>query len=201
MSTHTQMSSPIVKSVYRYKFSTELTGALTNFATLHQFDEKTVYKESWERWCGDNQELINGENERLSRIGYNYDIIKKMYRSARYYYGKKRSNDENENENETENENNETTTTQDSTEQRTTRTYSNIRKEFSESIKQHIQANINTNTHVSPADSYTGFKAIYLNEIANECSYLQQTYNLSMEIAINKIKKTYKNKYFQLYNK
>ena len=55
MSTHTQMSSPIVKSVYRYKFSTELTGALTNFATLHQFDEKTVYKESWERWCGDNQ--------------------------------------------------------------------------------------------------------------------------------------------------
>jgi hypothetical protein len=195
MNTDTQMSSQVVKSVYRYKFSTELTDALTNFATLHQFDEKSVYKESWQRWCSDNQELINGENERLSRIGYNHDIVKKMYRSARYYYGKK------SNENENENENNETTATQDSTEQRTTRTYSNIRKEFSESIKQHIQANINTNTHVSPAESYTGFKSIYLNEVANECSYLQETYNLTMENAINKIKKTYKNKYFQLYNK
>lgn len=76
-------------SIYRFKFSLEVSEILSNFAKIHQYDERVDYKEAWKIWCEDNNEIIENEKELHNKKGYTGDIITKMYNSARYYYRNK----------------------------------------------------------------------------------------------------------------
>ena len=178
--------------IYRFKFSPEICSSITEFSKLHQFDDRASYKDAWKLWCNTNEDLIENENERLQRLGYNHDIINKLYRSSRYYYRSKKI-DENymNNENNENNENNQN---------KPKRNYINLQKDIINAITQHINTNKENSEDekFSPAKGYSLFCENNKEIIDNELNYLQNTCNISKEDGNKKIKKTYKNKYFQI---
>ena len=77
-----KMTTPI----YRFKLSTTFQESLSRFACVHCYDEPSDFKHAWDIWCGCHKELFEQEKKRLSSLGYKGDIIKKTFRSARYYF-------------------------------------------------------------------------------------------------------------------
>jgi hypothetical protein len=76
---------------FHFHFSEELAERFTYFATLHRFDERKVFKESWQKWIAEEDvaQCIASEMEQLQTEGYKGDILDKMFKSVRYYYRKK----------------------------------------------------------------------------------------------------------------
>ncbi len=60
------------------------------FAKLHKDDDRKTFKEAWEQWAINNNELIMTEQRLHNDAGYNGDVVEKMYKSVRYYYRKKK---------------------------------------------------------------------------------------------------------------
>lgn len=77
------------KQVYRFQFSDECTQLLNRFAQLHQFDHRHDFKSAWEICLKENKELIDREIEFHQQNNYSKDVLKKMYESARFYHRKK----------------------------------------------------------------------------------------------------------------
>ena len=84
----------IMVQIFRFKFSNEFTAQMSNFAKIHQFDDRKSFKEAWENWIKDEDIaiLINSEQKQLYNTGYEGDVLSKMFKSARYYYRKKKDN-------------------------------------------------------------------------------------------------------------
>lgn len=81
-----------VTKVYRFKYSDDILPYMVQFANVHKHDDRATYKEAWQTWCIDNDELIQREYNRQTSIGYEDDfdtLVTKMYNSVRYYYGKR----------------------------------------------------------------------------------------------------------------
>ena len=76
--------------IYRYNFSEEITHRILCFSKLYQYDERNDYKEKWEIWCEENNELILKETDRLNKLGYEGEVLDKMYKASRYYFRKKK---------------------------------------------------------------------------------------------------------------
>ena len=74
---------------YRHKFSPDVVKNLYEFSKIHQHDNRKIYKESWENWVKENDELISVETRRLTENNYNGNVIDKMYKSSRYYFRRK----------------------------------------------------------------------------------------------------------------
>ena len=86
MSTQTVIN---VSKTYRYKFSNEFLENLKEFTRVHKFDDAKVFKENFETWKEDNDETITREVNYMRNMGYEGDVIDKMYKSARYYFKNK----------------------------------------------------------------------------------------------------------------
>lgn len=71
--------------VYRFTFSDAIVNELYQLNRIHQFSDKQVYKEAWESWRDSNKELIENETKRLHNLGYEGDVLGKMYHTSRYY--------------------------------------------------------------------------------------------------------------------
>jgi hypothetical protein len=86
-----QNINKIDRTIYRYKFTEEFMEELYNFAKIHQYDHRKDFKEAWEKWSEENNEIITKETERLIELGYKDEenIDTKMFKSARYYFRKK----------------------------------------------------------------------------------------------------------------
>ena len=65
--------------IYRYKFTTEFMEELYTFSKIHQYDERQDFKEAWNMWVEDNNELIVEEGRRLENLGYDGDILDKIW--------------------------------------------------------------------------------------------------------------------------
>ena len=76
-------------SIYRFKFTPEFTQLLFEFSKLHQFDDRHTFREAWEVWLEDNNDEVCKETRYLSNLGYEGDVLDKMYKSSRYYFRKK----------------------------------------------------------------------------------------------------------------
>ena len=166
-------------NIFRYKFEETFTQHLYTFAKIHQYDHRKDFKEAWDNWIKENEELIDREVRCLTNTGYDGDIIDKMFKSARYYFRKK------------------------STERKPPqkrRNYINIQKELLDSIDTHIKRNIN-NTDYKPSTGFDMFCRenieLLKKEIVNLCNNGIRDHN---EIR-DKFKKTYKNRYFIITNK
>ena len=164
--------------IYRYKFSEQITTALYNFAKLHQYDDRKVFKEYWLIWREDNSKMIEIEINRLQDLNYNKDIEDKMFKSARYYFRKKQ------------------TVVQEPKERRF---YISVQKELLESIDKHILTCINERK-LKPSDGFSDFCENNREKLKEEIIRLVNCDMKNNEI-INKIKKTYKNRYFILTKK
>jgi len=86
-----QKTVDIQLKTFHFNFSEEITSRFTYFATLHKYDDRKQFKESWKAWIqeGDIAEAISKEMVRLEQEGYSGDILDKMFKSVRYYYRKK----------------------------------------------------------------------------------------------------------------
>ena len=75
--------------IYRYKFTQEFMDHLYQFSKIHQYDDRKVFKDSWDIFKEDSDDIISSEMRRLEGLNYNGDILDKMFKSARYYFRKK----------------------------------------------------------------------------------------------------------------
>ncbi len=76
-------------AIYRYKFTEEFTEYLYNFSKIHQYDDRKDFKEAWIKWTEEHHDIVNMENRRLTNLGYDGNVLDKMFKSARYYFRNK----------------------------------------------------------------------------------------------------------------
>ena len=167
--------------IYRYKFTNEFVEKiLYTFSKIHQYDTRKEFKEAWNQWTEDNSEYIQREINRLTSIGFQGNILDKMFKSARYYFREKK----------------------DKLKQNTkNRCYKNSSKKMLESMDQHIKKILFSDSSIhhrstKPSEAFLDFcnfsQDLLKEEIAN---LISSGYKEKTEIQ-NKIKKTYKNRYF-----
>lgn len=166
-------------NIYRYKFTNEFTVELYKFSKIHQYDHRKDFKEAWELWMEENGDIIDMEVRRLTNLGYDGDILDKMFKSARYYFRKK------------------------STEKKAPakrRVYVGAQKDLLDTMDEHIKNNINSGDFKPSAgfDEFCKQNIDILKEQVNQ--FMRAGINDSAEIK-SKIKKTYKNRYFQIISK
>ena len=166
-------------NIYRYKFVDSIIVELHNFSKIHQFDTRENFKTSWNDWLIENNTIISEETQRLLELGYQGDVTDKMFKSARYYFRKKGT---------------------EKKEPAVRRNYIGIQKILLDSMDNHIKNNID-NQYFKPSDGFDNFCKENLDLLKNEVSRLIE-FNIKDPKEIkNKIKKTYKNRYFMIINK
>lgn len=153
--------------IFRYKLSAHIEQALHEFSKIHQFDDRLTFKDAWASWWENNIETVNMEIRRLTNLEYDGNIEEKMYKSARYYFRKKKTHQD---------------------QQPTQRnTYIHLSKELLETIDSHIVEGLNTERY-KPSQGFDAFSQSHKDLIQTEMK--------AKEVDLSKIKKTYKNRYF-----
>ena len=160
--------------IYRYKFTKEFMEELYKFSKIHQYDDRKVFKDSWVIWTEENSELVESEICRLTLLGYEGNILDKMFKSARYYFRKK------------------------STEKKTPksrRQYISVSRELLDKMDLHIKNNIN-NEDYQPKIGLIEFCKDNEELLKNSIKAIYDQDIKDNDIIQDKIKKTYKNRYF-----
>uniref|UniRef100_A0A6C0ARG4 Uncharacterized protein n=1 Tax=viral metagenome TaxID=1070528 RepID=A0A6C0ARG4_9ZZZZ len=166
-------------NIYRYKFTSEFMNDLFIFSKIHQYDDRSDFKEAWEQWTEDNENIISSEVNRLTNLGYEGDIIDKMYKSARYYFRKKG------------NEKKPASLRRD---------YISVSKNLINAMDQHIRVEIHREDY-KPSDAFDEFCKSNIDILKENIAIICKN-GLTDAVEIkNKIKKTYKNRYFLFANK
>jgi hypothetical protein len=78
---------------YRHEFGKEFMALLSKFSSIHQFDDRHTYKAEWTKWTQQEEiaQEIDKEKRRLVENDYMGDIDDKMFKAGRYYFRKKTS--------------------------------------------------------------------------------------------------------------
>jgi hypothetical protein len=165
--------------IYRFKFTEEFMEELYNFSKIHQYDERKDFKEAWKNWTEDNETIIDDEMRRLLNLGYEGDVLDKMFKSARYYFRKKSS---------------------EKKEPRQRRQYISVNRELLDAIDKHIEEHI-YNADYQPKTGFIIFCKDNENIVKETISKIYEQGIKESQMIEDKIKKTYKNRYFMLTNK
>jgi len=167
---------PNLNPIYRYKFTEHFMEELYEFSKIHQYDARKDFKEAWKIWIEENEDIINQETLRLDNLGYKGNVIDKMFKSARYYFRNKST---------------------DKKEPKQRRQYISVTRELLNAMDNHIEKNM-FNEDYQPKTGFILFcksnEAILIETLAN---VIEQGITDS-EVIQDKIKKTYKNRYFIL---
>jgi hypothetical protein len=170
-----QKDTDINVNIFRYKFTEQFTKELYHFSKIHQYDHRTDFKEAWNIWINENEDLVETEVSRLEQLGYDGNIVDKMFKSARYYFRKKST---------------------EKKEPQKRRAYIGVHKDLLEAIDKHILNNINTKKEYKPSEGFTFFCKETTEILQKEVARLYKC-GLTDHVEIrDKIKKTYKNRYF-----
>jgi len=174
-----QNEDALPSTIFRFKFTEGFMEELHNFSKIHQYDHRKDFKEAWVRWTESNQDIITKEVERLMALGYQNedDIVDdKMFKSARYYFRKK-------------------SVIRPEPKQR--RQYIGVDHELLAAMDNHIIANIYNNDY-KPKTAFIMFCKEHEDVLKQTISKLSIQ---DAKLIQDKIKKTYKNRYFMLTNK
>jgi hypothetical protein len=163
---------------YRYKFSKAFLENLKEFTRIHKFDDPKIFKENFDEWKDENKEVIAREELYMKNMGYEGDVISKMYKSARYYF-KNKSNEK--------------------VKPKKRRQYIGIDITLKDKMDEFIEKKINAAAEEcpKPADAYTQFIEKESNKIilTSEKARLKG-FGLDEDGVNKKFKKTFKNRYF-----
>lgn len=160
---------------YRFKLSEEISSSIYQFAKIHQYDDRINYKEAWKEWLETNDDEVRRETNRLNELGYYGNVQDKMYKSGRYYFRSKSN-------------------VQIQPKER--RNYVSTSSELIESMDSHIKMHYHTPDY-TPALGYEHFCKKYSQELIKEIELLKNNNVTDSKEISCKIKKTYKNRYFQ----
>lgn len=163
-------------SVYRYKLQPHIVEAVTRFAKLHQYDKRPDYKDAWKIWCDEEVGMISREINRLMQLGYQGDVVDKMYKAGRYYFRTKKVNENKK--------------------PKERRHYVSMDSAILEAMDEHISKN-NEENDFTPANGYDWFVKQYTTILMTEIKrLLEEEPELKASYISSKIKKTYKNRYY-----
>jgi hypothetical protein len=173
------VEKPIPQNIYRYKLSDSVIELINNFAKIHQYDDREDFKEAWETWLEDNNEMICEEKTRLSQLGYDGDVEQKMFKSARYYFRNKSTFKQ---------------------EPKKRREYINVPSELLQAMDNHIREKIYDETY-KPKTGFMEFCSVNEEMLRDVVKQIFENGIDDSELIEQKIKKTYKNRYFKITNK
>ena len=165
----------MTSQIYRYKFSHQFLQEMLVFVEIHRLDDISVFNEAWKKWVEEHQSITCLENRRLKNIGYEGDVLYKMYKSARYYFKNKGISEKTP---------------------KKRRNYIRIDK----TILSIMDIHINKMNAGKPAVLYNNFDLKYKELLGPLKANLQEGGLTQDEIAV-KLKKTYKNRYFKFITK
>lgn len=165
--------------VYRFKFAVPVVDEISKFSQLHRDEDRIVFKEAWKEWIAENEELIGNEKQRLAGLNYTGDVEDKMFKSARYYFRKK-------------------STVKKAPVER--RTYVPVDKEILQTVDRHIENN-RFSEEYSPAKGYDQFCSDNKEILEGWIETLHNQDKFDLKEIQDKIKKTYKNRYYVLKKK
>jgi hypothetical protein len=160
--------------IYRYKFTEDFMEELYKFSKIHQYDDRPDFKDAWKIWTNDNEDIIEDETRRLTNLGYEGDILVKMFKSARYYFRNK-------------------STQKKEPAKRTT--YINVNKELIEAMDNHIETQ-NYNKDYQPKTAFLDFCKEHEDLLQATMTNIYHQGIHDSDAIEQKIKKTYKNRYF-----
>jgi len=145
------------------------------FSSTHKYDDAYQFKEEWCQFIKDHKPNIDREKFRLVNLGYSGDVENKMYKSARYYFKNKSTKKK---------------------EIKSRRKYVTLDKKFLIDMDRHI-TNVAFQFNMKPVHAYNNFisDSTYSNKYDNIIQELLDN-NWKEPDAENKLKKTYKNRYF-----
>jgi hypothetical protein len=165
--------------IFRFKFTEAFMEELHNFSKIHQYDHRKDFKEAWVTWVQENVEIVNDEDKRLIQLGYEGDVIDKMFKSARYYFRNKSII---------------------KVEPKERRQYISVNHDILEAMDLHIKNNIKCEDY-QPKIGFMSFckdNEKILKESIN--NMIENNIN-DLNLISSKLKKTYKNRYFMLIRK
>lgn len=173
--------------VLRFEFSDALTDHLTAFAKLHQYDDRKTYKEAWAEWMANAEiaALFNADAARLKCLGYNGDIADKLYKSGRYYFREKKANA------------NANSVCKNNANVEKSRKYIMLGRELLTAMDEHIERGLRQEDAYTPAKGFVAFCQLNIDSYHSEVARLSEVMPTG-DAVINKMKKTYKNRYFIL---
>ena len=155
---------------FRHDFGEKFMEELKQFAIIHKYDDRKVFKQAWTEWTEQKSVQIVQEVEQLKNSGYKGDVLDKMFKSARYYFRKKEEN----------------------VEETPRKKYISLSPLFLEQIDIYISERLSSS---SPADLYCDFcqnkKELIFEQI-------QELIDLTSEEICIKLKKTFKNRFYVL---
>ena len=167
-------------NIFRFKFQENVMDLISHFAKMHQYDERNTFKEEWNKWVKEHSVAIEEEITRLKQLGYNGNVEDKMFHAGRYYFRKKIKGQTNPQK----------------------RGYISMNEEVLIAMDNHIRS-FNF-ASAKPANGYNDFCKMHIPLLSTE---IKRLYNISANISANiissadiisKIKKTYKNRYFNI---
>lgn len=161
-------------TIYNYKLNEQFITELFKFSKIHQYDSQKDFKEAWVLWREYNIELVEYETRRLNSLGYNGDVNNKMYKSARYYFRTKNT---------------------EKIEPAKRKVYITSQKTLIDAIDDHIKTKLSEKNY-KPSDYFERFYDDTNDAIQRQITaYNESGFTDKKEIK-NKIKKTYKNRYY-----
>jgi|TARA_A100001015_G_scaffold115495_1_gene128238 hypothetical protein len=166
-----------MSKVYRYKLNSNIVALVEEFAKLHQYDNRKEYKEAWDEYLEEHKEEIKREENRLTSLGYEGDINDKMFKSGRYYYRNKPIT---------------------KTKPKDRRKYISLSDTIVNSMSNYIST---SGLELKPAEGYEKYSESNKLLIKEEIDRLKKEGVLSQEDILLKIKKSYKNRYFNMREK
>ena len=167
-------NEPSDVNIFRYKFSDDFIQPLYQFSKIHQYDHRKDFKEAWNIWIEENEDLVGKEVRRLTELDYKGDILDKMFKSARYYFRKKST---------------------EKKDPKKRRVYVGIQSELLAAMDKHISSN-KKNEDYKPSNGFDDFCKQYIELLKVEVTNLCKSGIKDSDEIKNKIKKTYKNRYF-----
>ena len=174
-----EQNNKIKAPIFRFQFTEEFMEDLNKFAKIHQYDHRKDFKEAWNIWLEENEDLVQEETDRLNNLGYDGEILDKMFKSARYYFRKK---------------------SPVKAEPKQRRQYISVSHELLEAMDAHIRTNIGLANY----QPKTGFIDFYEANKRIIVQIFRSFFELNIkdgEFIQAKLKKTYKNRYFMLVTK
>ena len=165
-------------TVYRYKLSADMTMAISQFASVHAYDSRREYKAHWQTWIIEHASLVAAEDKRLTSMGYTGDLGDKMYKAGRYYFRKR------------------SIAVPEAPKER--RVYVGASRDLLTAMDQFLALGQLFPSRVAPALLYQRFveSDSYHLLVSREIQRLASLADISERQAADKVKKTFKNRYY-----
>ena len=194
-------ATTVMLKTHRYEFSEPAMMQLNYFTQVHRYDERKAFKEAWKKWIetDDIAQMIASETNKLMSEGFQGDVEDKMFKAVRYYFRKKPATDD---------------LSPNKKEQTPRKKYVGFTGKILTAMDTHILAKIKENlqtgtdeihlekpdkkhfkSNVSPDKAFNDFYNTNTEIIALETELLQDEENMDDDDIVQKIKKTYKNRY------